>query len=197
MRGVVGLDLSLRRTGMCYIPPDWDGSRLGLVTTSIPTEREKAAYGKPHILARIESERQLMIADQVIRFVNKTKARDVCVENYAFSTVKDKQGRPVQSSSITKLGELGGCVKTQVLLACKIPVVPIAGNTARKFLTGGLKKGGQKKQVERFLKQHDIWFDNDDEMDGFVVGYCWYGKINNICSRFLPQVELNFGNSPG
>jgi hypothetical protein len=192
MHGVVGLDLSLSNTGMCFVPPDWEGDVGSLVVASFKTTREKMAYGKPHVLARIDTERYLQIADKVIRFVKECGVRDVAVEGYAYSPVRTKKGQPVQSSSMTKLAELGGVVKSQLLLSCQSPAVPVASNTARKFVTGGLKRGKQKQQIEQFLRERGIVFDNWDIMDAFVVAYCWYGQINDIRSRYLPQCDLGF-----
>jgi len=197
MHGVVGLDLSLKRTGMCYVPPNWEGDAASLRLESVETTRDKPAYGKPHILARIDTERYLKIADKVVRFVKEGGTRDVAQENYAYSPVQDKDGKPVQSSSVTKLAELGGTIKTQLLLACQAAVIPIAANTARAWLTGGLKRGKPKEQVDRFLQSRGLRFENWDEMDAFVVAYYWYGQVNNVRSRFLPQAELDFGLGPG
>jgi|GEM_PF-2532542 len=193
MEGVVGLDLSLSRTGMCYIPAHWDGDMGALVCASVETQREDAAYGKKHILSRLETERYLRIAERVVKFVKRSGVKHAARESYAYSPVKDRRGNPVQSASMTSLAELGGVIRSQLLLACAIPVVPVAPNTARKFVTGGLKKGKQKEQVDRFLQAKGLRFNNWDEMDAFVIAYCHYGAVNDVRSRFLPQTELDFG----
>jgi Holliday junction resolvasome RuvABC endonuclease subunit len=165
---------------------------------SIETRRKDAAYGKAHLLSRLETERYLEIANKVVGFVKRMDVHDVARENYRFSPMKDKQGKPIQSRSTTDLAELGGIVRSQLLLACGIPVVPIAPNTARKFVTGGLKKGKQKEQVSDFLRQRGLRFSNWDEMDAFVIAYCFYGQVNDVRSRFLPQPEFDFGGfGPG
>lgn len=194
----MGLDLSLSRTGLCYVPPGWEGDVGSLRCASIETQRKKVAYGKPHILSRLETERYLEIANKVVGFVKRVGVKDVARESYRFSTIKDKDGKPVQSRSITDLAELGGIIRSQLLLACAVPVVQIAPNTARKFLTGGLKQKNPKEQVSEFLRVRGLRFNNWDEMDAFVIAYCLYGQVNDVRSRFLPQPELDFGGfGPG
>lgn len=192
MGGVVGLDLSLSRTGLCYVPDDWNGNRRHLLTESISTQRKTMAHGKAEVLARYEVERYHEIAKGIVSFVKRTGAKHVAKENYAYSTVRNKQGKASQSASVTRLAELGGVVLSQLLLGCHLPVVSVPVNSARKWLTGGLKRGNQKEQVERFLKPHGVTFKNYDEMDAFVVAYYWFGEIKGIRSRFLPQSEFDF-----
>lgn len=197
MRGAVGLDLSLARSGMCYVPPNWEGDMASLRVDSIETKRVKPAYGKPDLLARIDTERYLRIAESIVKFVKDSGANDVAKENYAYSPVKNKKGQPVQSSSTTKLAELGGVIKSQLLLAARVSVVSVAVNTARSWVVGGMKRGKQKEQVDRFLQSRGLRFKNWDEMDAFVIAYYWYGQVNDVRSRFLPQKELDFGLGPG
>lgn len=188
MHGVVGLDLSLSRTGICYIPPEWGGTYDSLRFASIVTTRDKAAYGRADRVARLEVERCLKIADRVVKFVKKHSAEHVAVERYAYSFSGSKNSPP--SSSVTKLAELGGIVKSQLILSCRTPAVSVASNAARSELMGGMKKGKQKEQVQQFMKQKGFQFENLDEMDAFVVGYYWYCKLNDLRSRFLPQQLL-------
>ena len=194
--GVVGLDLSLARTGMCFVPDKWDGRIKTLQFLSVSTKRDKA-FGSPELLAKMEIQRCLEIAGKTIKFIKKTEATAIAKENYAFSPVKDKFGNSKQSSSVTKLAELGGVVLSQVLLSCRLPMVSVPVNSARKWLTGGIKRGDQKGQIERFLKKRGLVFENYDEMDAFVVAYYWYGELNKIRSRFLAQSEIDFGAGPG
>lgn len=186
-KGVVGLDLSLEKTGMCFVPPDWNGSRESLRTYFFRTKRSEKTLGSARVAAALEMERQLKIADKVIQFVKSMMTYgdiDVAVENYAYS---------MHSASTTRLAELGGVIKSQVLLACKIPAVPISSGSARKFLTGGLKRGEkQKTQVEKFLRERNIRFDTNDEMDAFAVAYYWYGIVNKIHCRWDKQPDFDF-----
>ena len=179
---VIGLDLSIRNTGVCCVPAGWDHTMGSLFLTSFGAERDGAALGNPHTLAKLEIERYLKISKGVVDFVKKHDVKHVAVERYAFS-VKG-------SSSVTKLAELGGIVKSQLLLSCRVPGVPVSVGTARKHLTGGIKKGRPKEQVERFLKEVGLRFDNMDEMDAFVIAYYWYCQVNEIKNPFLRQQEF-------
>ena len=182
---MIGLDLSLRQTGMCYIPEKWNFLHSSTVTKSIQTEREKGAKGNPHVLARLEVDRYLKVAKGIVDFVRVHGVQHVVIENYAYS-------RSGMSSSVVALAELGGVVKSQLVLACKAPAVSVAVNSARSFLTGGLKRGGQKAQVDVFLRSLDFRFDNYDEMDAFVVAFYWYSKINELDNPLLAQRRLDF-----
>lgn len=190
--GVVGLDLSLKQTGVCYVPPGWCGNVDDLRVSSIKTKRGKDALGDLRVIASMEMERCLEIAEFVIDFVRENGASHVAKEHYAMSPVRNKKGQPVQSASITRLAELNGVVLSQLLLACGIGVVPVVASSARKFVTGGLKRGNPKEQVDRFLQSHGVRFCNQDEMDAFVVAYARYGVLNGIRSIFLPQSEFSF-----
>lgn len=170
---------------MCYIPEKWDFLCSSLVLRSVQAEREKGAMGSPHVLARLEVDRYVKIAKSVVDFVRAHAVQHVSVENYAYS-------RSGMSSSVIALAELGGVVKSQLVLACKAPAVSVAVNSARAFLTGGLKRGEQKDQVAVFLRSRGFVFDNYDEMDAFVVAFYWYSKINELDNPLLAQQRFGF-----
>lgn len=180
-QGVIGLDLSLSRTGMCFIPTNWNGSFGDLAFESVSTKRTEVVFGRASLRAREEIERYLRIAHRVVNFIGKNNAKNVSIEGYAYAQ---------KTASVTKLAELGGVIKSQVLLTCKIVPVSIPSNTARKFVMGKLERKNQKEQVRVFLKSKGFVFDNDDLMDAFVVAYCCYGIIGNSRSRFVPQMDL-------
>ena len=69
-------------------------------------------------------------------------------------------------------------------------MIPMAVSSSRSFLVGGMKVQDQKKQVESFLRKNGIVFDDDDEMNAFVVAFHWYCKINGVGNKFLPQMTL-------
>jgi len=190
--GVVGLDLSLTRTGVCYIPPWWDGKNDSIVVSSIETQRDASAKGDPYALSDMETKRYLKIAKYIIGFVGEYGVSYVAREGYAFSTVRTKSGKSFQSSSVTKLAELGGVVQSQLFLFGGISLISIQPNSARKYLTGGLKRGNQKDQVRDFLRPFGFVFRNNDEMDSFVIACAMYGQVNNVNSCFLKQKEFGF-----
>lgn len=181
-KGVVGLDLSLSRAGICFIPGEWDGSIGSLVLDSVSAKKANLAFGRPDRKAAEEIGRYLRISKRIVDFIKKVGTEKVAVEGYAFSQ---------KTASVTKLAELRGAVSTQIYLSCNCAVsVPVPPNTARKFLMGSLERKNQKDQVRVFLRERRFVFDNDDLMDAFVVAYCYYGFVNRVRSRFVPQVEM-------
>jgi hypothetical protein len=134
-------------------------------------------------LAEAEVVRYHRIAGSVAKFVKDSGTRDVCVEQYRFSAMKGN-GQSFQSSSITKLAELGGIVKSQIFLSCYLAVVPVVASSARKWFTGGLKKDNPKQQMADYLSRMNFNFNNTDEMDAFVVANFHYDMINGLTSRF-------------
>lgn len=183
MEGVVGLDLSLSNSGMCFIPPDWNGRLDELVYQAFGTKKGEGTRGNEAALAVDESRRRLAIANKVVGFVRQTGARHVAVEGYAFSFASKNKNQG--SASITRLAELGGSVKDQIALGCRLPCIPIPSSSARKSVIGKLKRGKVKEQVEEFLRIQGIYFPSNDIMDAFVVGYAHYCKVNGVQSLYL------------
>jgi hypothetical protein len=183
MEGVVGLDLSLSNSGMCYIPPKWNGRLDELTYQAFGTEKADGTHGNDASLAVDESRRRLAIANKVVGFIRQTGAHHVAVEGYAFSFAS--KGRNQGSASMTRLAELGGSVKDQVALGCRLPCIPIPSSSARKIVVGKLKRGKPKMQVEELLGVQGIHFPSDDIMDSFVVGYAHYCKINGVQSFYV------------
>jgi Holliday junction resolvasome RuvABC endonuclease subunit len=177
MEGVVGLDLSLSNSGMCYIPPNWNGRLDELAYKAFGTVKSVGTHGSEAALAVDESRRRLAIANKVVGFIRQAGVNHVAVEGYAFSRKN--------SASVTRLSELGGSVKDQVALGCRLPCIPVPSSSARKTVVGKLKRGKPKEQVEALLKIHGIHFPSDDIMDAFVVGYAHYCKINGVQSFYV------------
>jgi len=186
MRGVVGLDLSMTNTGMCYIPPEWDGNIESLSFSSFGTKKSDMTFGKRELITKDELMRYISIANKVVGFIRKNKADRVVVEDYAYS--KGKTG----SSSVTKLCELGGTVKTQLVLVFKSTPVVLSASSARKSICGSLKRSKPKEQLEELLRSFGFRFNNYDEMDAFVVGYAFYCEINRVISKFKPECLYEF-----
>jgi hypothetical protein len=184
MDGVVGLDLSLRNTGMCFIPPRWNGRKDSLVITSFPTVKTSPTYGSAAAKAYEDIRRCLEIANKIVGFIKYNDARHASIEGYAYSFAGGKN-REGASASVTKLAELGGVVKSQVVLSCKMAPIVIQPNSARKTAVGSLKRGKQKDQVKQILNTFGFSFSNMDEMDAFVVGYALYCQVNEIRSVFV------------
>ena len=185
MSAVVGVKLSTNNVSVCLIPDGWDWKSGTLKKASIDYGREDSAYGRPEILARLEIHRCLKASDMVVQFVKGCAGvRSIAVEGYPYS----KDGVMPRMMSLI---EVGGIVKSQVLLACRLPVVPAVASAARSFVIGGLSRGvDQKTQVDSFLKNRGFRFDSRDEMGAFVVACYQYCFVNDCSNRFLPQQSL-------
>jgi hypothetical protein len=188
MPAVIGLDTAKSCTGVTLVPDGWDGSRNDLVTKAIRTQREQPAFGSKAVLAKLELERYHKIAEQIVGFIQEHDVEYVVMEEYAFS----KGG---VSSSFTGLVELGGIVRSQVLLACGIAVPLVKASSARSKVSGGLKRKGPKGegaklQMKEILRKRGIMFSTLDEMDAFVVAYHSQCELEKKSSIFLPQQDL-------
>jgi hypothetical protein len=181
--GAAGLDLSLRNTGMCYVPPGWNGHFDTLFLSSFGTVKTVPTYGKAQVKAFEEIRRSLDIANRIVGFLKRHEVRNVSIEGYAYSFAG--KNKHEASASVTKLAELGGIVKSQIMLSCRTAPVVIQPNSARKIVVGPLKRGGAKEQVKVILKTFGFNFDNLDEMDAFVTAYALYCEVNEIDSVFL------------
>lgn len=186
MFGSIGLDLSLTNTGMCHVPARWDGSMSELSIASFGAKKMQGVIGKASE-SRDLIFRYLKIAKVVVDFIASKKSDDgvplVAIEGYAFSFAR--KGSGPGSSSVTKLAELGGVVKSQVLLSTKKAPVSFSSSEARKIVIGKMTKGNAKEQVRDTLFSFGMRFVNDDEMDAFVISYANYCSENRIQSRFI------------
>lgn len=183
-RGVVGLDLSMTNTGMCYIPHKWDGKYETLRTDSFGTKKSEMTFGKRDLKTRDQLSRYIAIANRVVGFVRHVETDLFSIEDYAYS--KARQG----SASLTKLGELGGAIKTQLFLAFRSVPAVIGSTSARNSVFGRLRRGDPKGQVRDILGSFGVRFSNLDEMDAFVVGYAFYCEVYGVTSMFLPKGNL-------
>jgi Holliday junction resolvasome RuvABC endonuclease subunit len=168
---VLGLDLATRHTGICLIPRGWYGDEHALRTSLV----EYQFPGKLTELVKIQ--RMNAVAGEILRFVGTYEPDFIVVEDYAYSR---------HSQSTTMQAEIGGIIKSQVLMATGDVPEPLSSGTIRKTLTGGLmgnrnvdKAAGmkvlpQKEQVQVFLENRGFTFDNGDIMDAFATGYHRY-----------------------
>jgi hypothetical protein len=168
---------------MCYIPPNWNGRLDGLIYQAFGTDKSNETHGSDALLAMDESRRRLAIANKVVGFIRQVGVKNVAVEGYAFSFAS--KGKNQGSASITRLAELGGSVKDQIVLGFRFPCIPIPSSSARKIVVGKLKRGNPKEQVDALLRIHGIYFPSNDIMDAFVVGYAHYCRINGIQSFYV------------
>jgi len=186
LKSVLGMDLATRESGFCFIPAGWDGDFGALKFDGVGYD----LLGK--IPERSKLHAMMNAAKVAIRMIRQYEPDVLAVEDYAFSR---------QSSSTTMQAEIGGVVKSQILLGLDLVPGKVASTGARKFLTGGLRgkrKGDveagikalpSKQQVKNFLNNRGMVFDTDDQMDAFVVAYYTYCVVNEIQCRFTPIEE--------
>lgn len=185
---VLGLDLSLKGTGMCILDGD-PGSEPRVRTELIPQPEAKTVEEK---VLRLEA-----IAERIVNLIRAERPDHVCIEAPA-------KGQVWQAAAI---GEVHGVVKVQVHLESgQFAMVreatemrkSVVGKIERVFVTYVDKKGKQKRRVsygeipgahgkkkratvkdliEAKLKERGLAFPTQDEMDAYVAArYCW-GKV--------------------
>lgn len=171
---VVGLDLSLRAAAACALPLDWDHDlnkvRMGKFGYDLPddaSDREKI-------------ERLAKIAHDVSVFCINAKATRIAAEGYAFAA---------SSSSVTKLAELGGAVRVDVLESLDIAIESIPASRGRKILLQNCPKKDSKKFVVRNVKRlggpTKKW--TEDECDAFVCANAMLMHAGGIAMTFYGE----------
>lgn len=187
---VVGLDLSLRSTGVCVMEGE-PGSRPTHRCYVFPQGEAKAVK---EVILRLES-----ICKDMVGIIGEEDPDVVGIEAPAKS----------QPWMATSLGELHGVVKLQLYLAYGIIPIVAESGTMRKAVVGKIertleevtdRKGKKKRKwsygtvpgkrgklrratikdvVERMLAQRGLSFDSHDEMDAYVVAkYCWNQTVS-------------------
>lgn len=152
--GVIGFDLSLSAPAGCFIPRAW---KIGCWEELIMWRMDpkppasddfNGLYKRLHDIAR-----------GVVSFTREHNPSLVRVENYAFSK---------RSSSVTRLGELGGLCRVDLFRAGYL-LIPVPVSQARKVLLGELPHKDAKLAVQHALYKHGATFKDDNETDAFTV----------------------------
>lgn len=165
---VAGLDLSQRSSGVAIIDRDNQ-----LVTYTFGSNLKDDAS------ERAKAMRNLTIANDIIKVVRQHHVAVVAVEDYAFSR---------RSSSVHPLAELGGVVKSQLVLSCGIAVAPVTASSLRKFLFG--KAISDKKAIKSKLEAMGYKdLKNCDESDALVVALVM-DAYSNRRETFCQKHEL-------
>lgn len=183
---VLGLDLSLKATGVCILEggPDRRPESFRTKLFSQPTVKG--------VEARVR--RLVAIAEGVVGLVEEELPDHIIIEAPAKS----------QQWQAAYIGELHGVIKVQIFLATgQIPMVKEA-NEMRKVVVGKIAKtlevvkdgkGKEKRRwsygtkpgkrgkpvkatvkdvIERILRERGLEFPTQDEMDAYVAAeYCW------------------------
>lgn len=185
---VLGLDLSLRGTGICVLEGE-PGQEPKMRTELVPQPEAKTV--EERVL------RLVKITERIVSLINGEEPDHIIIE-------APTKGQVWQQAAI---GEIHGVVKVQVYLASgKFPMVKEA-TEMRKVVVGTIKqvfvnyedRNGKKKRrvshgeilgpsgkkkratvkdvIEGRLKERGLSFPTQDEMDAYVAArFCW-GKV--------------------
>jgi Holliday junction resolvasome RuvABC endonuclease subunit len=152
----MGMDLSLRRPAAAVIPARWRIGDWGDVSTWVEDFDETPKSDAERYV------RIIRIAGAVrdMALMHRVGRDDVWVEDYAYSR---------SSSSVTKLGELGGVARIELFTHGRT-VRAVTASSARKLLLGKVPKKDQKLAVQAALKLGGAPFWEDpDVCDAFAV----------------------------
>jgi len=176
-RRVIGLDLSLRATGLCAL--DKNGTIHFARSEGISLEQE-ATY-------REKLDRMLFIAKMVVEGVRHNSfsviepgARckkpwefvpKVAIEGYAYSKGGTKKGKGKSGSTgagaVFDLAELGGVIKSQLFLTFGIEPYIVSAGTARKAVLG--KGRASKSDIVEFANKNGLKTTNHNIADAWVM----------------------------
>lgn len=132
----MGLDVSLRGTGMVCLPAGWTGDWSQLKTRTFGYSVPKAA-GDGARIARLEK-----ILARTLEFVREHGVRTCWIEGYAYGS----------KTYAHSLGEVGGLIKVELVRAgIEVQVSNIS--QARKLALGKAPKVGAKEALFRFLSE--------------------------------------------
>lgn len=153
VESVLGLDLSLRATGIAVVPVRWGLKWPRVQTFVVGDALSKEATERDRYL-RIDG-----IVMQVLDQVQRHRCKAVAIEQYAFSR---------SDSHSHELGELGGCVK-RALFVNGIDVHVYHANSSRKLLGKAPQKDPKGWAKERLVATGapDTW--EPDQYDAFLA----------------------------
>jgi len=160
LRGVVGLDLSLRSTAACFLPHDWSPAepRRGVRFDTFGSEVARGDHER-------QAARLVEVSVGVVDFVmgcSGPKFPAVAIEQYSFAR---------SAKSGVMLGELGGAVKAELWRRVGVAAYPMATSRARIYLLGKLPrgKGTQGPAVQAAAARLGLEFPTSDPVDAWVV----------------------------
>jgi len=151
----VGLDLSLTGSGIVVI--DKDGDVIRQRTVGYELEGEGVTDERQIV------ERYMYIAGEIvdtIKGLDPERPR-VAIEGYAFAK------NPKQSSSITKLAELRGVVKSQLWLVFHLTADILTVGEVRRIVLG--RGNFPKAGIVGILSARGLVFGDDNTADAYVV----------------------------
>lgn len=166
---MMSLDLSLTSAGVYVV--DFRGNRLFSVSHGWSIHGPSKSKKKVTLIDRRydalqQVSRLASIVNLIVEVAAQFDVKTILVENYAFS--KD-------SSSVTKLAEIGGAVKTALFTAIGRTTIPISVMSVRASVLGAGHGRCKKEAVKGILSGMGMNFENDDIMDAFML--CMYGMV--------------------
>lgn len=157
MKVVAGLDISLRNTGLAIITPEGMKTFSFGLKIEAPSEKEQL-------------DRIIKIASWVTRKLREHNVEYVAIEDYAFSR---------NSASKTKLAEVTGVIKVQIVTALKTVPIRLTSTQIRKFVVGNGR--AKKEVVQTHLELIGYKAGNADEYDAIAVALLldeWVNRTN-------------------
>lgn len=167
---ILGLDLSLSSTGFCTVDMPSGETSYGVIKTALSED----IYGRyAYILSAVTK----------LLFVNSV----VLIEDYSFGSFQN-------SSSVTKLAELGGIIKHSLYnKGTEMYLIP--PTKVKKFLCGNGKAKKEDMKLAAY-KRFGIEPKTSDEVDAYTLAYIgkylWYSYYD---SNNLKLKDLNANQS--
>jgi Holliday junction resolvasome RuvABC endonuclease subunit len=155
-KAFIGLDLSLRSTGLCVLSAE--GAPLRVVSFGAPLERGSSHKQKIQRLSALTKR----VLDEIEPYTAIKDNFSVAIENYAFGA------RGAQND----LGELHGCIKLQIYHVFGVVPLIVTASSCRKVVVG---KGNTKKEDAfkyAVLALNDLGHlatINGDEADAYLI----------------------------
>lgn len=182
---VLGIDASIKNTGLFVLPDCWDGGLESIIYKSIVVDASDGLTNMGYEF------RLKFISDQVVEFAMDNNVDVIGLEQYAFSRFS-RSSRP--------LAELGGVLRVRLFTDMDICTTMVEASAARKKLMGGyrgkrktdsargIKVLSIKKQLEKFLKNRRFFLDgwDDNIIDAFAIAHFLYCKMHKVPSFFEP-----------
>jgi len=159
---VLGIDLSLRATGLVVLADDWGQDWSRCVHQTLGYGLAKDAPEDTRI-ARLHS-----MAVAIALFAMQHRPSHIAIEQYAFSRM---------ASQAHALGELGGAVKA-ALWRAGFPVRPVVAMSARKVVMGVCPRNDAKRVTHLALYRMGApksW--TGDELDAWVVANALLAEV--------------------
>jgi Holliday junction resolvasome RuvABC endonuclease subunit len=156
---VVGLDLSLTRTGIAIIPTDWGGD-----VRRVRVEAVESRAGPP-----------ANDAERALRLFQMSSDVRSCLPQDGVLAVGIESLPTHAAFEIGKLGELHGCIRVQLM---GYTVLTGQQSTIRKLFMGKLPRKDVKAIVRRTVNSipgAEEW--GPDECDAFVVANWVLGEL--------------------